>query len=83
VLTVKAANANSHKDRGWEKFTDAVIAWINKNSTGVVFMLWGSYAQKKGACIDKVSTILYRSTWICVVANGLRDVQDCFFVYGI
>jgi len=53
VLTVRAHQANSHKDHGWEKFTDAVIAWLNKNTAGTVFMLWGSYAQKKGACIDK------------------------------
>lgn len=55
VLTVRAHNANSHKDRGWEKFTDAVVQWMNRNLDGVVFMLWGSYAQKKGAAINRVS----------------------------
>jgi len=58
VLTVRAHNANSHKDRGWEKFTDAVISHLNKNSHGIVFILWGSYAQKKGSQIDKVNCIL-------------------------
>jgi uracil-DNA glycosylase len=57
-MTVKAHQANSHKDRGWEKFTDSVISWLNKNRSGIVFMLWGAYAQKKGAYIDKVSIIL-------------------------
>jgi len=52
-LTVVASQANSHKDKGWEKFTDAVIRWINSNLSGVVFLLWGSYAQKKGSSIDK------------------------------
>ncbi|KAK3094407.1 hypothetical protein FSP39_001334 [Pinctada imbricata] len=52
-LTVRAHEANSHKDKGWEKLTDAVISWLNKNSIGIVFMLWGAYAQKKGAFIDK------------------------------
>lgn len=52
-LTVVASQANSHKDKGWEKFTDAVIKWINTNLSGVVFLLWGSYAQKKGSFIDK------------------------------
>lgn len=52
-LTVRAGQANSHKDKGWEKFTDAVISWLNKNKKGLVFMLWGSHAQKKGAHIDK------------------------------
>ena len=54
-LTVRAANANSHKDKGWEQFTDAVVSWINNNMSGVVFILWGSYAQKKGAKISAVS----------------------------
>ncbi|XP_069475534.1 uracil-DNA glycosylase isoform X2 [Ambystoma mexicanum] len=55
VLTVKAHNANSHKDRGWEQFTDAVISWLNKNLDGLVFMLWGAYAQKKGSSIDRTN----------------------------
>ena len=54
VLTVRAHAANSHKDQGWETFTDAVISWLNSNTTGTVFMLWGAYAQKKGARIDRV-----------------------------
>lgn len=53
VLTVRAHNANSHKDKGWETFTGAVIRYINTQCVGVVFMLWGSYAQKKGSVIDK------------------------------
>jgi uracil-DNA glycosylase len=52
VLTVRASQANSHKDKGWEKFTDWVISWIGKNLDGVVFLLWGSYAQKKCSKID-------------------------------
>ena len=47
-LTVRAREANSHKHRGWEKFTDAVVQWINKNLSGVVFLLWGKPAQEKG-----------------------------------
>ena len=54
-LTVRASQANSHKDKGWEKLTDAVITWLNKNCSGLVFILWGSYAQKKGSVIDQVS----------------------------
>lgn len=53
VLTVRAHQANSHKDKGWEAFTDAVVQWLNGNLNGVVFMLWGSYAQKKGIAIDR------------------------------
>ncbi|XP_072177327.1 uracil-DNA glycosylase-like [Diadema setosum] len=52
VLTVRASNANSHKDRGWETFTTAVISWLNANLSGVVFLLWGSYAQKKCSFIN-------------------------------
>ena len=47
-LTVRAREANSHKQRGWEKFTDAVVRWIDKNLSSVVFLLWGKPAQEKG-----------------------------------
>nr|XP_057925919.1 uracil DNA glycosylase a isoform X2 [Doryrhamphus excisus] len=53
VLTVRAHQANSHKDRGWETFTDAVVQWLSNNQEGLVFMLWGAYAQKKGATINR------------------------------
>uniref|UniRef100_A0A8D2L0K5 Uracil-DNA glycosylase n=2 Tax=Varanus komodoensis TaxID=61221 RepID=A0A8D2L0K5_VARKO len=53
VLTVRGYKANSHKERGWEEFTDAVVGWLNSNLDGLVFMLWGAYAQKKGSCIDR------------------------------
>ncbi|NWY37870.1 UNG glycosylase, partial [Sylvia atricapilla] len=53
VLTVRAHQATSHKERGWEQFTDAVVSWLNKNLHGVVFMLWGAYAQRKGSSIDR------------------------------
>jgi len=52
-LTVKAASANSHQGKGWEELTDAVIRWISDNSSGVVFLLWGSYAQKKASIVNK------------------------------
>jgi uracil-DNA glycosylase len=49
VLTVRAHQANSHKDKGWEKFTDAVIYALNLRERPVVFLLWGAYAQKKAS----------------------------------
>ncbi|KAJ2730773.1 uracil DNA glycosylase [Coemansia sp. BCRC 34962] len=52
ALTVEAHKANSHANRGWEQFTDSVIAAVNSGRSNVVFMLWGSYAQKKGARVD-------------------------------
>ncbi|KAG7176332.1 Uracil-DNA glycosylase-like 1, partial [Homarus americanus] len=52
-LTVEAHRANSHKDRGWEKFTDSVIKTISEHNKGVVFLLWGSYAQNKAAVVNK------------------------------
>lgn len=52
VLTVRAGEANSHKDKGWEKFTDAIISAVNRKADPVVFVLWGSYAQKKEKLID-------------------------------
>jgi uracil-DNA glycosylase len=52
VLTVVDSNANAHQGKGWEQFTDKVISTVNEQCENVVFMLWGSYAQKKGAVID-------------------------------
>ncbi len=54
VLTVEAGQAHSHANLGWETFTDAVIAALNRHREGVVFLLWGSHAQKKGQIIDRL-----------------------------
>lgn len=54
VLSVECARAGSHQGKGWEIFTDRVIELINRECEAVVFMLWGSYAQRKGAIIDTV-----------------------------
>ncbi len=53
VLTVRAGQAHSHAALGWETFTDRVIAMLNQEREGLVFLLWGSHAQKKGAFIDR------------------------------
>lgn len=53
VLTVRAGQAHSHAALGWERFTDSVIASLNEGREHLVFMLWGSHAQKKGAFIDR------------------------------
>ncbi|WP_299986879.1 uracil-DNA glycosylase [uncultured Pontibacter sp.] len=53
TLTVRAGDAGSHQKKGWEEFTDAVVRKVNNLKEGVVFMLWGAYAQKKGAFIDE------------------------------
>jgi uracil-DNA glycosylase len=52
VLTVRAHEPNSHKNRGWETFTDAVIRKVNDKRDPVVFVLWGGYAQKKAKLVD-------------------------------
>ncbi|HEU5374486.1 MAG TPA: uracil-DNA glycosylase [Ktedonobacteraceae bacterium] len=52
VLTVRAHTPNSHKNHGWEKFTDAIIRKVNEKEQRVVFILWGGHAQKKRALID-------------------------------
>ncbi len=53
VLTVEAGKAHSHASLGWEKFTDRVIAALNDHRDGLVFLLWGNHAQKKGQYIDR------------------------------
>lgn len=52
VLTVEAGQANAHQNKGWEIFTDTIIAHLNSQKQNLVFILWGNYAQKKGAFID-------------------------------
>jgi uracil-DNA glycosylase len=53
VLTVESGQAGAHQGRGWEQFTDQVVRRLNDERQGLVFMLWGSYALKKGAVIDR------------------------------
>jgi len=52
VLTVEKSQAGSHRGKGWETFTDAVVDALNQQREGLVFLLWGSYAQKKGRLIE-------------------------------
>lgn len=61
TLTVRAHAAGSHQGRGWEQFTDAVIHRLALECEGLVFILWGSYAQKKGAFIDTSRHLVLRS----------------------
>ncbi|XP_042297314.1 uracil-DNA glycosylase isoform X2 [Sceloporus undulatus] len=53
VLTVRMHQPNSHKEKGWELLTDAAVSWLDKNLDGLVFLLWGAYAQKKGGSINR------------------------------
>lgn len=61
TLTVEAANAGSHQNKGWETFTDAAIEALNAQREGLAFVLWGSYAQKKGAVIDNNKHLVIKS----------------------
>lgn len=61
VLTVRAHEAASHAGRGWEQFTDAVVRIINERKQGVVYMLWGSYAQRKGQVVDPTNNLILKS----------------------
>ncbi|MFM6038962.1 MAG: uracil-DNA glycosylase [Sphaerospermopsis kisseleviana] len=61
VLTVRAHTPNSHKNQGWEIFTDAVIQKVNEKSDPVVFVLWGGYAQKKLKLIDTSRHLVIKS----------------------
>lgn len=61
TLTVEQANAGAHQGKGWEQFTDAAIRALNDQREGIVFLLWGSYAQKKGAFIDQSRHLVLKS----------------------
>jgi uracil-DNA glycosylase len=61
VLTVEEGQAAAHQGKGWERFTDAVIRTVNDECDGIVFMLWGSYAQKKAAFVDKARHLVLKA----------------------
>ena len=61
VLTVREGQPNSHKGLGWERFTDAVMEKLNERTVPMVFILWGSHAQQKGAFIDKSRHLVIQS----------------------
>lgn len=74
VLTVREANPNSHKGKGWEKFTDRVISELNRKDTPVVFLLWGANAQKKAEII----TNPIHKKLICVHPSPLSASRGFF-----
>ena len=61
TLTVRAHEPNSHKDLGWEKFTDFIIKEISDKKENVVFVLWGAFAQKKASLIDETKHFIIQS----------------------
>jgi len=61
TLTVRAHAAGSHQNKGWETFTDAVIDRLNANRTHLVYLLWGSYAQRKGSFINASRNLVLKS----------------------
>ncbi len=61
TLTVEQGDAGAHQGKGWEQFTDVIIQRLNEHRSGIVFMLWGSYAQKKGAFIDTDRHLVLKS----------------------
>ena len=61
VLTVRAHEAASHAGHGWEQFTDAVVRAIAERKEGIVYMLWGSYAQKKGSIADPSRNLILKA----------------------
>ena len=62
VLTVQHKQAGSHAKIGWEQFTDKIISVLNQQREKIVFLLWGSYAQKKGAIIDRDKHLVLSTT---------------------
>lgn len=61
TLTVRAHTAGSHQNKGWEEFTDAVIKKLSQENRPIVFLLWGNYARKKGAQIDRAKHLVLES----------------------
>jgi len=62
ILSVREAQAGSHRKKGWEEFTDAVIQKLSEEIEGLVFMLWGNYVKEKGKNIDELKHLVLKST---------------------
>ncbi|WP_353571464.1 uracil-DNA glycosylase [Candidatus Albibeggiatoa sp. nov. BB20] len=61
ILTVRQSEPASHKNKGWEQFTDAVISVVNQQNQNIVFILWGNYAQQKGKMINENQHLILKS----------------------
>jgi len=61
TLTVEGGKAGSHQRKGWEQFTDRVVRELSEKREGLVFMLWGRYAQEKGAAIDSAKHLILKA----------------------
>ena len=70
VLTVRRGKSNSHKNCGWEIFTDKIIELLNKKDRSLIFMLWGNYAKAKGSIIDPNSHMILKATHPSPLAGG-------------
>ena len=83
VLTVLAGQPASHKAKGWEIFTDSVLRTLNEERENVVYLLWGKYAQEKGAIIDReknlVLTSAHPSPYSATLFFGNRHFSRCNF----
>jgi len=69
ILTVRASKAASHRNKGWEQFTHAVIRLISERKDKVVFLLWGTYAQQKGKIIDATKHCILKSAHPSPLSN--------------
>ena len=75
MLTVRASKAGSHQKKGWEEFTTAVIQKISDEKEGVVFMLWGKYAQQKGAVVDTEKHLVLKAPHPSPLARGFNGCK--------
>ncbi|TAF33636.1 MAG: uracil-DNA glycosylase [Cytophagales bacterium] len=77
TLTVRANEAGSHQKKGWETFTDAVVKLISEQQNHVVFMLWGRYAQDKGAVVDKQKHLVLEAVHPSPLAQTRGSFLGC------
>ena len=75
ILTVRASQAGSHRGKGWEQFTSAVINVLNRDKEGLVFLLWGKYAQEKGAIIDQSRHKVLKAPHPSPLARGFNGCR--------
>ena len=74
ILTVRSGQPASHKNIGWERFTDTVIDTLNLNKKNLVYLLWGNYAKKKCKALDKENNLVLESPRHYLRANFLETI---------
>ena len=78
TLTVRGGEANSHKDAGWQSFTDRVLSIVNAQQKHVVYILWGGFAHKKASLLDRANNLIIEDAHPSPMSGSAFNETKCF-----